>query len=256
MEIATIDSIINKNKVDYKDIMENFVKWLTEAKYTPHGIVFDKGITCMEAILRYRLEKNNPIDCGSKLINSNGNGSLMRMLPIAYYCYYKKIDYEKIYEIIKNVSSLTHAHEISILGCYIYVHYVLLLLKGNNKFSSYNKVKLIDYSKFDLKSLKVYSRFLKDDIKRFDISDIKSSGYIVDSLEASMWVLLNTDNYKEAIINSINLGNDTDTIGAITGSMAGIIYGYNSMPKKWLAKLVKRQYLEELCDKFEKTICD
>ena len=131
---------------------------------------------------------------------------------------------------------------------------MLFLLNGKDKFSAYNMTKLIDYSKFSKESLEVYSRILKDDIKRLNITEIKSSGYIVDTLEASMWVLLNAKDYREAIIGAINLGQDTDTIGAIAGSMAGIVYGYDSIPDKWLEKLVKREYLEELCDKFEEVL--
>ena len=253
MEIATIDSIINQKKLDYKDIMMNFYYWLKDAKYTPHGEVFDAGRTCNQSIINfskgYELE-----ECGQKDISSNGNGSLMRILPIAYYCYYKKLKEEQIYEVVKKVSSLTHAHEISVLGCYIYINYILFLLNGKDKFSAYNMVKLIDYSKFSNETLDVYSRILKDDIKRFNITDIKSSGYVVDTLEASMWVVLNAKDYREAIIGAINLGQDTDTIGAIAGSMAGIVYGYDSIPNKWLEKLVKREYLEDLCDEFEKVL--
>lgn len=255
MEIATIDSIINQKKLDYRDIMMNFYYWLKDAKYTPHGEVFDAGRTCIQSIINfskgYELE-----ECGQKDISSNGNGSLMRILPIAYYCYYKKLKEEQIYEVVKKVSSLTHAHEISVLGCYIYINYVLFLLNGKDKFSAYNMVKLIDYSKFSSESLGVYSRILKDDIKRFNITDIKSSGYVVDTLEASMWVVLNAKDYRETIIGAINLGQDTDTIGAIAGSMAGIIYGYDTIPKKWLEKLVKKDYLEELCIKFEKVLLE
>lgn len=253
MEIATIDSIINKKEIDYKDIMMNFYYWLKDNKYTPAGEVFDAGRTCIQSIINfskgYELSK-----CGQKDINSNGNGSLMRILPVAYYCYYKKSKEDEIYEIVKQISSLTHAHEISVLGCYIYINYVILLLNGKDKFSAYNMVKFIDYSKFSNDSLNVYSRILKDDIKRFNITEIKSSGYVVDTLEASMWTLLNAKDYKEAIIGAINLGQDTDTIGAITGSMAGIIYGYDSIPEEWLNKLVKREYLEDLCDKFENVL--
>ena len=73
----------------------------------------------------------------------------------------------------------------------------------------------------------------------------------MDSLEASLWCALNTDNYKDAVLTAVNLGGDTDTIAAITGSIAGIIYGYDTIPKEWLEKLVKRDYLEELCEKYE-----
>ncbi len=255
MEIATMDSIINKRELDCRDIMMNFYYWLKEAKYTPHGEVFDAGRTCIQSIINfskgYDLE-----ECGQRSISSNGNGSLMRILPIAYYCYYKKLNEKEIYEVVKDVSSLTHAHEISVLGCYIYINYVLLLLNGKDKFSAYNMVKLVDYSMFSSESLDVYSRILKDDIKKYSIRDIKSSGYVVDTLEASMWVVLNAKDYKEAIIGAINLGQDTDTIGAIAGSMAGIIYGYDSIPEKWLSKLVKKDYLEDLCIKFENILIE
>lgn len=251
MTIATMDSIIKKKEIDYNDIMMNFSEWLKNAKYTPHDDVFDVGKTCMQAIMNFT-DGTDAIKCGLEDIMSNGNGSLMRMLPIAYYCYYKKLKEEEIYNIVKASSSLTHAHEISILACYIYVNYVIRLLEGKDKFASYNLIKLVDFSYFSSESLEVYQRILKADIKKLTIDEVKSSGYVVDTLEASMWVLLNAKDYKEAIIGAINLGEDTDTIGAITGSMAGIVYGYEEIPEQWLNKLVKKDYLEELCEEFEK----
>lgn len=251
MEIALIDSFISNGKFDYDDIMKKFCNWVNYGEYTPSGKVFDIGKTCLRAIKRYAYDNIKPIECGLTSLNSNGNGSLMRILPVAYYCYYKKLKENEIYNLVKDISSLTHGHEISILGCYIYISYVIFLLNGKDKFSAYNMVKLIDYSMFSQESLDLYSRILKEDISKLNIDDIKSSGYVIDTLEASFWVLLKSKNYKESIIGAINLGNDTDTIGAITGSMSGIIYGYDDIPKKWLDKLVKKNYLEKLCNDFE-----
>lgn len=255
MEIATMDSMINQgSRINCEDIMMNFYYWLKDAKYTPYGEVFDAGRTCIKSIINF--SKGYDIsECGQKDEYSNGNGSLMRILPIAYYCYYNKLKEEEIFEVVKNVSSLTHAHEISVLGCYIYVNYIIKLLEGKDKFESYNLIKLIDYSMFTEESLEVYKRVLKEDIEKYSIDEIKSSGYVVDTLEASFWILLNASSFKEAIIGAINLGNDTDTIAAITGSMAGILYGYNSIPQEWLDKLAKRDYIEDLCDKLEKVLC-
>ena len=255
MEIATMDSMINQGgKINCEDIMMNFYYWLKDAKYTPYGEVFDAGRTCIKSIISF--SKGYDIsECGQKDEYSNGNGSLMRILLIAYYCYYNKLKEEEIFEVVKNVSSLTHAHEISVLGCYIYVNYIIKLLEGKDKFESYNLIKLIDYSMFTEESLEVYKRVLKEDIEKYSIDEIKSSGYVVDTLEASFWILLNASSFKEAIIGAINLGNDTDTIAAITGSMAGILYGYNSIPQEWLDKLAKRDYIEDLCDKLEKVLC-
>ena len=243
MEIATMDSFINNRGWNYDDIMINFGDWINDSKFTAHNYTFDVGRTCLTAIRRYLQQGVDALESGLDDMNSNGNGSLMRILPIAYYCFYKKLK-----------SSLTHRHEISILGCYIYVLYVIKLLQGKDKYSAYNMIKIEDYSMFDDESVSYYKRIIKDDLNALNVDDIKSSGFVVDTLEASMWVVLKASNFKESIIGSVNLGGDTDTIGAITGSMAGIIYGYDSIPKDWLNSLARREYIEKLCHDFETII--
>ena len=254
LEIALIDSIINKKDIDYEDIMNNFTDWLNKGKYTPGGSMFGIGVTCLQAINKYEIDKEKPLECGIDKIDANGNGSLMRILPLAYYLYYKKSTPEEVYELTKNISSLTHRHEISILACYIYINFILFLLKGKDKYSAYNMIKMLDYSMFKKSNVKVFSRILNENIQKLKMSEIKSTGYVVDTLEASLWVTLNAKNYKEGIIGAINLGGDTDTIGAITGSMVGIIYGYDDIPEEWKKDLAKREYLEELSNKFENVL--
>ena len=250
MTIATMDSYIQKNKFDYKDIMDKWYEWAVNYKYTSVNLRFDIGHTCFEAIYNYSKKNLDPLKCGLNDIDSNGNGSLMRMLPVAYYGYYKKASKIKLYNLVKDISSLTHAHEISVLGCYIYVLYVIELLKGKDKFAAYKIIQKKDYSMFSKKSLDVYKRILKEDLSLLKVDDIKSSCYVVDTLEASIWVTLKSNNYKDSIIGAINLGDDTDTIGAITGSMSGIIYGYDSVPKEWLDKLLKKDYLIDIANNF------
>ena len=77
--------------------------------------------------------------------------------------------------------------------------------------------------------------------------EIKSSGYVVDTLEAAIWCLLSTDNYRDAVLEAVNLGGDTDTVAAITGGLAGLAYGMEDIPEEWLSVLKKREYIEELC---------
>lgn len=254
MEIATIDSYINCHEWNYDDIMKNFIDWINDAKYTSRGITFDVGRTCLRAIKNYYDGKTKALESGLGDLNSNGNGSLMRIQPVAYYCYYKKLNHDEIYEIVKNISSLTHRHEISILGCYIYILYLLKLINGIDKVKAYQEIQKEDYSRFSNESIETYHRILKENINEYEIDDIKSSGYIVDSLEASLWSLLRTNDYKDSIIEAINLGGDTDTIAAITGSMSGIIYGYKSFPKEWVNCLARKDYIEELCKQFEQEL--
>ena len=253
MELATIDSIISKGQFDYEDIMTNFYYWLHDAKYTATDEVFDAGRTCIQSIINYS-KGYKPLECGQENITSNGNGSLMRILPVALYSYYKELNENEIIKLTNEVSSLTHAHEISKLGCYIYVRFIMYLLDGMSKEEAYKLIKSIDYGPYSIESLEKYGRILKSNIDEYEMKDISSSGYVVDTLESALWILLRHDNYYDTIIEAINLGNDTDTIGSIVGSMAGIIYGMDNIPKEWIDKLAKKDYLYNLAKKFEKVI--
>lgn len=250
MEIATIASIIEKGKFDYSDIMSKWCDWLNKSEYTANGEVFDVGRTCLRACRNYS-NGIDPVKCGLSDLNSNGNGSLMRILPVALYAYSKKLSKEEIINLSDDVSSLTHDHDISKIACYMYVRFIMNLLSGMSKEEAYKFLKNDDYSMYDKESLLKYDRLIKNDISKFELDDINSTGYVVDTWECVLWILLRSNNYKETIIAATNIGNDTDTIGAIAGSMAGIIYGLDSFPKKWLSTLKKKDYLIELANKFE-----
>lgn len=195
-----------------------------------------------------------PLQCGSTSINENGNGSLMRILPVALYAYSKKLDDTSIHKLTNEVSSLTHAHEVSRLGCYIYVQFIINLLKGKTKEEAYKHIQDLDYRSFTIDSINQYTRILNEQIEVQILENIKSTGYIVDTLESAMWIFMNAQHYKEAIIASTNIGGDTDTIGSIVGSMAGIYYGFESIPFNWLDKLQRKDYLIDFVDRFEKSV--
>ena len=253
MEIATIESYIDKKKFDYDDIMQKWILWVKKGEYACNCVAFGMGRTCLSAMTKY-YTGTKALECGLTDFKSNGNGSLMRILPIALYCYSKKLNDNEIISLVNDVSSLTHAHDISKMGCYIYVKYVIYLLEGLSKEEAYLKIQKEDYSSYSDEAINVYDRILKNDIKEYSLKTIKSSGYIVDTLECALWILLNADSYKDCIIASTNLGDDTDTIGAVVGSMAGIIYGYDNIPTNWLDKLQKKEYLIELAKRFENAV--
>ena len=260
MVIATIDSINNNNGINYMDIMDNFLKWYKEGEYTPQGDVFDVGNATSMALSNYNNDKTTYI-CGSKSLYSNGNGSLMRILPISLYLHYAN---EPMLEIIRNISSMTHAHIYSIMGCVIYSVFVNEYLKVKDIKKAYANMQTIIKKMFDDNSCnilediddlkQVYSRLIYNDISKLDENDIKSTGYVIDSLEACIWCLMNTDNYKDAVLKAVNLGNDTDTIGALTGGLAGLVYGYDDIPENWINVLKRVDYLIELVNIFEKII--
>ena len=252
MTLATMDSLIKCNwNVNYNDIADRFCGWFYNAEYTATNNVFDIGNTTKIALYTYQNLGIDAIECGEKGENSNGNGSLMRMLPIALYCYYNHLNKSEILDIVKKSSSITHAHERSVMGCYIYVRYMICLLEGKGKLEAYDVVRHLDYSMFSEETNESYSRILKDDISKFNLDDIQSSGYVIHTLESVFWVILNNDSYEKSILTAVNLGEDTDTIGAITGSIAGLLYGYPNIPDEWLNALKNKSYLDKIISEFE-----
>lgn len=232
-------------------IGQNFVKWCYEDYWTPRGEVFDIGITTQKAINRLA-NGVRPDLAGEKGPSSNGNGSLMRIAPLLFYIFDKPI--EERYDLIKQVSSITHAHIRSVIACFYYLEFARLLLTEKDKFKAYNALQtnVTDY----LKSLSIpdseivaFDRLLKNDITDLKEEDISSSGYVLHTLEASIWCLLTTDNYKDAVLKAVNLGEDTDTTGAVTGGLAGLLYGMDNIPKDWIKTIARKEDIEELAER-------
>ncbi|MDO4996412.1 MAG: ADP-ribosylglycohydrolase family protein [Bacilli bacterium] len=247
MTISSFDSIRECGNINYQDIMDKYYGWLKEGKYTATGRVFDVGSTTAYAIDNYYKNNIDPTKCGGNDEMSNGNGSLMRMLPIVYYLHYSDLDEETKIDIIKNYSSLTHGNEVSILGCTIYNDYMDNLLKGYSKKDSYFELDIDKYrTYFSENAIERYRRILKHELHDLEEKDIRSSGYVVDTLEACIWTTLKTSSYEESIVEAVSLGDDTDTIGAITGSMTATVYGVESIPDRWLSKVKRKDYVENI----------
>lgn len=255
MTICLMQSLIDRKRFHYHDIMKNFAKWYLHDEFTATNLAFDIDDTCKRAIENY-LIGGHPVKCGLNHHANNGNGSLMRILPVAFVCHNNQITGEKRYELVKNISSLTHAHSVSVLGCLIYTNFVCHLLDGDAPKGAYLKTQLDDYSQFEKEEITLYSRILKNEIYRNIKGFIPSCSYVVDTLEAALWSFLTTDSFQDAVLTAVNLGDDTDAIGALTGSLAGIQYGLRSIPRKWRTTLKRGRYLVNLCDQFAATEID
>ncbi len=247
MTIATMDSIVNKKAIDYDNIMENFCKWYERETYwqIPR---FDIGITTRIALDNY-LDGIPALECGLDGEHDNGNGSLMRILPLAYL---PDIDYETI----ENVSALTHAHERSKIACVLYVE-IAKSMAENEDLSIDEHIKqacdkIKEYYK-DSEELEHFQRIFDDDLH--DIDSISSKGYVIFTFESVIYCLKNTDNYKDAVLKAVNLGEDTDTTAAICGGLAGIYYGYDEIPIDWINTVDQIDRVLSLCEKFE-AFCD
>lgn len=243
-------------KPDYHKIMNCFVRWYEKGEYTADGNCFDIGRATRYAILKYE-SGVAPLRCGSRNRYCNGNGSLMRILPVVYYFdKYKRFEFNASnLSFIHKVSSLTHAHPLSFIACDIYVYMGILLLNGGvlSEACMEASQKVIEY--YD--SQGVYREWLEEfntlkNLPKYKENDIKSSGYVVDSLIAAIWSLINSENYEECIWNAVSLGNDTDTIAAIAGGLAGIYYGYEKIPVRWINALRNKEYIMSICQNWDK----
>ncbi|MCQ4936375.1 ADP-ribosylglycohydrolase family protein [Anaerotignum propionicum] len=260
MALCLLDSL--SDGLDYKDVMDNFKSWLTEGKYTPHGEVFDVGIATRQAISRY-MTGVEPLLCGGVGERDNGNGSLMRILPLLFYIQslhgtdFQEMD--EAFNMIHNVSALTHAHKRSQIVCGIYLSVASMLI-GNMDLCIAVELgiyKAVQYYKGKPEyetEISYYHRLSEKNFREINETEIRSSGYVVDTLEAAIWCLVNSKTYKDCVLIAVNLGDDTDTVAAIAGGLAGLYYGSENIPVEWTSKIVRKDYIEDLSERLHRSL--
>ena len=252
MSLCTMDALI-KYGLDYDRIMVNFGKWYYNDGFTPTGEMFDVGNTCSTAIENYVVYKKHYTMCGLNGERDNGNGSLMRIHPMVLYLANRDMPLQAKMDIIHTTSALTHAHMRSKIACGIYAFVLWRLLKDNNKASIiYGLKDAEEYYKSEPEAIhykNIFDFIDPDNVHRMLRDKVKSTGYVVDTLEAVLWCILNTKTYKDCVLKAVNLGDDTDTVAAVAGGLAGALYGYDEIPQEWKDTLAKRNEIEEMCDK-------
>ena len=178
----------------------------------------------------------------------------MRIMPVCLYVYEERLPVEDAVRTVHEISGLTHNHLRSKIACGLYYFCVKAILDGSGSlrerlqhgmdegFSFYEK----DVS--NRVELSYYERLR--DLSEFSAvpdTEIRSTGYVVDTLEAALWSLIVTGDFKECLLTAVNLGDDADTVGAVAGGLAGLYYGYESIPAEWLAVIQRREWIEDLC---------
>jgi ADP-ribosyl-[dinitrogen reductase] hydrolase len=242
-----------------EDIALHFSRWKNERLWTPRGRVFDIGIQTNKAIERIdrflelglRIKPIPELGVNEK---ENGNGSLMRILPLAFYL--KDKTDEESYKIIRDVSALTHAHTRAVIGCLIYVGFLKNLIEGKDKFLAYTEMRnfIPDFCKKVTGSCEHehYTRILDNNICDFPETTIRSSAYVVHTLEACLWSVMRNKNFKDTVLEAVNLGEDTDTVAALAGGLAGMIYGSDQIPDQWLSVLARKDDILALGERFSR----
>ncbi|MBO9728091.1 MAG: ADP-ribosylglycohydrolase family protein [Chitinophaga sp.] len=238
---------------DISHMAQTFVRWAQQGYWGAHNEVFDIGHTTRRALQRVATGTSPRVSGGFEEFE-NGNGSLMRMIPIAFFLL-KEADIHLRYQVIKEVSGITHQHFRSVLGCFIYVEFVRTLLLGGDMQEAYLQMQrsvnaYVAQQSFSTAELKHYERILQQQIAGFSEQQINSSGYVVHTLESALWCLLNTSDYTSCVLRAVNLGGDTDTTAAVAGAVAGLHYGINNISPEWINQVAKSAEIEQLASRF------
>lgn len=232
MALALADSLLASDTFDEADLMRRFVDWHERGEYSCTGTCFDIGITTRQALSRFK-QTGNPI-AGSTDPMSAGNGSLMRLSPVAVrYCQ----DREMLRDVAARQSRTTHAAPEAVEACVAYAEVLADAIAGMPRTEV-------------LRSRSGYaggiSAIMQGSWRRKSRSEIKSSGYVAHSLEAALWCVGRTSDYRSAVLLAANLGDDADTTAAIAGQLVGAVYGVSGIPEEWQRRVAWSQRITKL----------
>lgn len=202
MTLATCDSIRELGHIDTADMRDKFVCWIAHGEYTIDG-VFDYGGTTARALHTGK---------GGSGERDNGNGSLMRIAPLAFT--------DATDEKVSEVSAITHAHRTSTDACVIFVELMRTVMND---------------------ALPSWALHLKGVPEQ----EIRSGGFVRDTLKAATWCFVNTNSYEACVLAAVNLGDDTDTTAAVAGALAGTTYGLKAIPQEWIDTLRGKELIEQ-----------
>jgi ADP-ribosyl-[dinitrogen reductase] hydrolase len=230
MTMCLAESLIESNGFDAGDQMKRYLRWANNGHFSCKSYGFGIGKTVIQALTKF--DKTSIPYSGSSDPNTAGNGSLMRLAPVSLYYY---PEYEKVIYYAGESSKTTHMADECIQACQVLAHIQFNILRGKDK----NEL-LFDFEHWRIPVSNSLKAIIGGSYTNKHRDEIASSGYVVDSLEAALWSFFTTNSFEEAILRAANLADDADTVAAICGQVAGMYYGFNSIPTDWVNKLAMR----------------
>lgn len=244
--LCSAESLV-QHEYNTEDMGKRFLAWYREELWTPHGRVFDVGRTTSHALSRISNGVRAEV-AGDDDQSSNGNGSLMRIIPVSLRFVHEPT--KNFLDRVHRASAITHRHPRSLLACGLYSLVIRELLAGSHAKAALAEAlsNFRDFYEADPYWAVELDHFqlLAGDLAVLPETEIDSSGYVVHTLTASLWCLVTTTNFADCVLRAVNLGGDTDTTGCVAGGLAGVNYGLNAIPAKWLDALARRDEIEPL----------
>jgi len=249
--LCSTESLIH-HEFDTDDMGKRFVRWYQEEIWTPHGKVFDVGVSTSQALTRIANGMRAEVAGGDDQF-SNGNGSLMRILPVSLR--FANLPIKQAMDRVHRASALTHRHPRSQMACGFFSLVVRELLNANSASKAYSAglLAFCEFYESDPWWSAEWDYFpflLAGDLAQRPESEIDSGGYVLNTLPASLWCLLTTQNFRDCVLKAVNLGGDTDTTGCVAGGLAGVTYGMNSIPPDWIGQLARKGEVNRLFQEF------
>jgi ADP-ribosyl-[dinitrogen reductase] hydrolase len=259
--LCTIESLIHNYNQD--ETAHLFIRWRDEFYWTASNNVFDIGITTDIALsnIKNGISIN---DAAPKNERSCGNGALMRILPLVFYC--DNLTLDEIYQLVERYASITHGHIRSHMACFyllVYAHRVMRLPNGSKQNGSFNKRKCFADVSVEIERFFQTNEVFRNEIQHFErlfntlpnqFNELQNTGYVIHSLEVVFSLFLRYNRYEIMVTQAIKLGGDTDTNACIVGGLAGLFYGKNNIPERWSSKLLKINEILELARRWEKSM--
>ena len=251
MTLCLAHSLITQKGFNLKNQTEQYIKWFLDGFMSHNGKAIGIGYTTLLSLTLYiKTKKIYTILTDEKY---SGNGSLMRVLPVILFFAH---DIEKAVYYSGESSKNTHGSQIAIDACRYFAYIICKIIHGTTKEeikSKEFKQQTIDF--FNKKPLhKKVEKIIEGEYFEKNTDEIKSTGYVVDTLESALWSFITTDNFETALLKAVNLGDDADTVGSITGQIAGVYYGYNQIPNRWTKNIAKKEWLKSISHKLINTI--
>jgi ADP-ribosylglycohydrolase len=249
--LCSVDSLV-RHEFDTQDMGRSFVLWCQEELWTPHGKVFDIGSATAHA-LNYIVGGMRAEMAGGVDERSNGNGSLMRIIPVSLR--FADSPTKQLLDRVHRASAITHRHPRSQMACGFFTLVARELLNGYGPSEAFAKAMgafrlFYEPDPWWAVELDCFQFLLAGDLPQRPESEIDSGGYVLHTLPASLWCLLTTSSFEECVLKAVNLGGDTDTTGCVAGGLAGVHYGVNAIPEKWIQALARRTDVEALFNDF------
>lgn len=239
--LILFNSLLEFGKFDAAHFAQGLVDWYDKGFMAVGGVVFDVGIQTANAIRELK-RGVSPLLAGGADEYSNGNGSLMRVLPLALW--HQGSDLELVADAFDQ-SAVTHGHLRSKLCCALYCLWARRILQNvENSWDAAVETLFEMFPEDTIERTEFETRIFPNDA----IFDVKGGGYVVDSLRAARWANGN-DSYEKTVKAAISLGEDTDTTACIAGGIAGLKFGVNAIPERWRKNLRGREIYEPLIEK-------